>query len=392
MQPKFQTLIYRLSIFGLILIFNSCQVTPQKSPSIQILNTTVSTTFAPDGRLWRLIPSNKAMYIQYSEDAGKSYSSAIRINKDDQKISAWPENPPAIKISDSGRIYILYYADEKQKSTSFLSYSDDNGHTFSSPQLISDHAETAMHYMDKMLLTKNNRLHIFWHDTRDQQAEHTHNSGITSLYYASPSHLTKALPAENKFISNNICSCCRTATALTPDGTPVILARMIFDNGSRDHAMIKMSDLNLPQRVTHDNWNIEACPEHGPALTIDKSGRSHFAWFTMGGNQSSLFYAHTDDYGKNVSQQIPIGNAEKLPSHPDILSVNQRVTIAWKEFDGTKTQLHLMESHDRGITWVNRSTALESRSKSGHPQLISNGNDIFLSWTTSESGHQIKKI
>lgn len=359
-----------------------------------ILGATVSVSFAPDGRLWRLIPTQKAIYVDFSNDAGNTYSKATQVNKIEQKISVWPENPPAIQISNSGRINILYYADEEQKSTSFYSYSDDNAQTFSTPVLISDHAQSAMHYMDRMLMDKHDNLYLFWHDTRHESHDKKIGAGVLSLYYSikTPSDNSQF---SNHFLSSGICSCCRTATAFSNKGKPILLARMVYDNGIRDHALIQMNDNDSwqkPIRVTHDNWEVEACPEHGPAMTIDAQNRTHLSWFTLGDTRQGIFYAQTDDFGKTISNPITLGNSDHLPSHADVITLNNRVIIVWKEFDGEQTTLHLKESFDRGETWKNRATDLKSDSKNSHPKLITNNTDIFLSWTTENQGHQLIKL
>jgi len=266
------TFIYLLGI----LILSGCQATEKNiktTTSLQLtpLNASQSVSFSPDGKLWRLTPTKQAMYVDVSIDSGKTFSLPVQVNSFEQKISAWPENPPAIEISPSGRINILYYADENQKSTSFFTYSDDNGQTFSSPSLISDHAQSAMHYMDKMLVDKENNVYLFWHDTRHESHNKELGNGVLSIYYSiiKPSGNPEL---NNTFLSNGICSCCRTATTFSNNGKPVVFARMVYKDGVRDHALIRMIDDDTwlkPQRVTNDNWDVEACPEHGPSISID---------------------------------------------------------------------------------------------------------------------------
>lgn len=379
-----------------LLLLNSCQTTISESNQLhnKILRSTVSANFSADGRLWRLTPTQHYIYIDHSDDNGKTYNSPIKINSHKQKISVWPENPAAIEISSSGRINILYYADEQQKSTSFFSYSDDNGQSFSKPRLISDQADTAMHYMDKMLIDKHDNTYLFWHDTRHEKHNATLGDGVLSLYYSKKNASDKS-KFSNQFLSNGICSCCRTATAFDATNKPVILARMVFNKGIRDHALISMNNAdswNKPQRVTHDNWNIEACPEHGPALAIDKQNRTHLTWFTLGDTRQGIFYAQTDDFGKQLTAPMTLGNPDRLPSHPDVITLAQRVMIVWKEFDGEQTSLHLMESSDRGQSWRKIPMTLNSKSKNSHPKLIANKTDIFLSWTSKNKGHQIIKL
>lgn len=381
----------------LLLFFNACQ-TQNNTPttnniSAPILRSTVAVNFAPDGRLWRLIPSQDAVYIDYSDDNGQTFSTPVQVNPASQKISAWPENPPAIAIGRSGRIHVLYYADDAQKSTSYYSYSDDDGKSFSPPRLISDHADSAMHYMDKMLLDDEDKVYLFWHDRRHEMLDQQLGSGVLSLYYATSDMQHEGF--ENRYISGGICSCCRTATALAPDNKPVILARMVFPEGVREHALIRMrqnGDWGQPIRVTTDRWTIEACPEHGPALSIDARGRAHLAWFTLGDIRQGIFYAQTDDYGINVSEAMAIGNRPHLPSHPDIIALKDRVVLTWKEFDGAQTLVQVQESSDRGANWSKAKTVFTTTGNNGHPALISNGQEIFLSWVSSEQGHKIIKL
>ena len=360
----------------------------------QILHTTTAANFAPDGRLWRIIPTAENVFVDYSDNNGKNYSTAVKINPTLQKISAWAENPPAIAISQSGRIHVLYYADEQQKSTNYYSYSDDNGQTFKPPVLVSDKADSAMHYMAKMLLGDKDKIYLFWHDMRHHTQNEHLGSSVLALYYSSTEH-PETGQFDNQFISHGICSCCRTATALAPDGLPVIFARMVFENSARDHVLFKMQSKEQwseLQRISNDNWQIEACPAHGPALAIDTQNRSHFVWFTLGESRQGIFYAHSDDYGKNVSQPLSLGDKTQLPSRPDVLTMGTKVILVWSQFDGEQHHIQFKTSLDRGQTWSARKNLISSSSKTSHPKLLNKGSQVFLSLTTPQHGHQLIAI
>ncbi|WP_305908761.1 sialidase family protein [Methylomarinum sp. Ch1-1] len=381
----------------ILLLLNACQTqnnSPTTSaPPAPVLRSTVAVAFAPDGRLWRLTPTPDAVYVDYSDDNGQTFSPPQQVNPAAQKISVWPENPPAIAITRSGRIHVLYYADAAQKSTSFYSYSDDGGNTFSPPKLISDHADSAMHYMDKMLLDNEDKVYLFWHDRRHELLDQQLGSGVLSLYYAISD--SQHPDFYNRFISNAVCSCCRTATALAPNNKPVLMVRMVFPDGVREHALMRMDKTgkwSKPIRVTGDHWTIEACPEHGPALAIDDRGRVHMTWFTLGDIRQGIYYAQTDDFGAKVSAPMKLGERERLPGHPDVLTLKNRVILTWKEFDGKQTTIQIKESADRGASWSDARTVFSTNGENGHPSLISNGQDIFLSWVSSEQGHQIIKL
>lgn len=358
-----------------------------------IVGSAIAVDFGPDGRLWRLIPTPDAMYVDYSTDQGQHFSAPLRVNLQDQKINAWAENPPAIQVSKSGRIHVLYYADSDQKATTFYSYSDDNGISFKQPTTVSDHAQTAMHYMDQMLVDDQDQVFMFWHDTRHGQHDEELGSGVLSLYYTVSAKDSGAFI--NHKLTDAVCSCCRTATDLAPDGHPVVLARMVFSGGVRDHALIKMDSdgqWSKAQRILRDQWQIDACPEHGPALSIDQQGRAHMAWFTLGSTRKGIYYAHSDDYGNSLSSPLALGNKQKLPSHPDVIAVGDRVVLAWQEFDGNQTTVVVKQSNDKGATWSTEVSLLNGQGKTSYPDLLNYGGTIYLSWVTKKNGHQIIKI
>ena len=357
-----------------------------------IVGTAIAVDFGPDGRLWRLIPTTDAVYVDFSTDQGQSYSKPVKVNREDQKINAWSENPPAIKVSKSGRIHVLYYADADQKATTYYSYSDD-GISFSMPVTVSDHAQSAMHYMDQMLVDDQDQVYMFWHDTRHGMHDDKLGSGVLSLYY------TVSAKDSNTFVNHKltdaVCSCCRTATDLAPNGRPVILARMVFSGGVRDHALIRMQNdgqWSKAQRVLRDQWQIDACPEHGPALSIGQQERAHLAWFTLGPTRKGIYYAYSDDYGKSLSSPISLGNKKKLPSHPDVMAVGDRVVLAWQEFDGSETSVVIKQSNDRGATWSMDTQVLNARGKTGFPDLVKQGEAVYLSWLTKNEGHKFIRI
>ena len=362
--------------------------------ALYIVGSSVAVGFGPDGRLWRLIPSEESVTVDYSDDLGRSFKQPVKVNQSAQKINAWPENPPVITVSESGRIHVLYYADAEQRATTFFSFSDDQGKTFSKPRLVSDHASTNMHYMDKMLVDKQNKLYLLWHDTRHEQHNSKLGAGALSLFYTVTQDPEQQAFISHK-VSDGICSCCRTAADFTPEGLPVLLVRMVFNQGVRDHALITMQnqhDWSDARRITFDNWKIEACPEHGPALSIDNRGRSHFTWFTLGEKRQGIFYAYSDDYGAKVSEPMQLGNNGNLPKHPDVLALGDRVILAWKEFDGNRTSIIVKQSRDRGNTWQPDTSLLRSSEKSGHPVLVNNGEKVFLSWTDQAHGHRFAEI
>lgn len=378
----------------LVLLVVSMPVSAERIYADQHIYT--ATTFGPDGRLWRLIPSEKSVMVDYSTDYGKTFSSPVRVNPVDKPIHSWEENPPSISVDRNGSVYVLYFADDQQRSTSFFSQSV-NRLDFSEPVKISSNADSSYHYQTEMLVDTSGKIHFMWHDIRDRAEYRQQGGGDLSIYYVSAKAKagSKLTFPSDKRIARNICSCCRTAMAEDIDGSVVILARFVYPGNVRDHGMFRLSADGTPSepwRVTFDDWEIEGCPTHGPALSISSDGRYHMTWFAQGNKHSGLFYAWSDNKGKTFSEPLQIGDPNKLPGHPDVLALGKEVALVWKVFDGARTQIAMMRSSDRGVHWSAAKVIAESEQKSAHPALITNGKQIFLSWHSIDKGFQLIAI
>jgi len=128
----------------------------------------VTATFGPDGRLWRIVPVKRFIYVDYSTDLGKSFSTPVRINRQPQHIKASRQNRPDIAVDHSGRITGIYTADSTQPMTQFFSKSTDNGRSFSIPIPLSKAASKAISMQGRVALSPSGQVYAFWLDERDR--------------------------------------------------------------------------------------------------------------------------------------------------------------------------------------------------------------------------------
>jgi len=75
-----------------------------------------------------------------------------------------------------------------------------------------------------------------------------------------------------------------------------------------------------------------------------------------------------------------------------VLAGSDGVTMVWKEFDGEKTVVNLMSSHDDGRSWSKPRTIASTTDASDHPLLISDGRKTYLSWMTKADGFRFQPI
>lgn len=348
----------------------------------------VSAAFGPDGRLWRIVPEKHHVYVDYSTDLGKTFSAPVPVNTESQHIKVSGENRPGIAVDRSGRIYVIYAAESDQPVTVYFSVSVDNGRSFSTPSPLSDKASEANSFQGRLALNPSGRAYVFWHDERNRTDWKQPGNAI---YYTAIDNLERPVFVSQK-LSDTLCDCCRIAAAFDTDAQPVLLARFIYPGGIRDHGLIKTqanSKEPLSWRVTFDQWGIEACPEHGPAIAISDNGEYHIAWFTQGNARQGLFYAFSYDRGQHFSKPLPFGAPEKLPSHPDIMAQGKHVVLTWTEFDGVKPRLMVMQSNDGGQTWLQAKSVAESAAEVDFPFLLRNNQGVFVSWNSKKEGYRL---
>jgi hypothetical protein len=115
-------------------------------------------------------------------------------------------------------------------------------------------------------------------------------------------------------------------------------------------------------------------------------------WSTNGRLRKGLFYASSRDGGKTFSEPRPIGQADRGPSRPFVLAGPQATVMVWKEFDGDKTVVNLMVSHDDGQSWSKPRTVACTTDASDHPLLISDGRRTYLSWMTKADGFHFQPV
>ena len=382
---------------GCLLIFtialNSCtshsghdRLSVSPNAAINPLAQVVTATFDSNGRLWRVIPTKNQVFVDYSDDFGSTFSNPVAVNKTQQKIQANSEDRPSIIVDKPGVIYITYFANDAMPWTTFLSVSSDAGQSFSKPVKVSQQANRAKTTQDVLALSPSGIASVFWNDNRD------HSDTGAVLYQAEISQRDPLMLTETR-INDAMCECCRLAVDYAPQGSPVIFARMVLPGNMRDHGVLHKSSGQWSLfQVTNDQWQLNACPEHGPGFSIADTNRYHFVWFTQGTQRQGLFYAYSDDQGQSLSTPIVLGNPERLPGHGSVISSASQVALVWKEFDGKITSIKLQTSSDNGLTWSSARTIASDEGATDYPFLLSHDDKLYVSWFAEKEGYRLLKV
>jgi hypothetical protein len=356
----------------------------------------VTPTFAPDGTLWLAWMAGGQVSVASSKDRGQSFSTPVAVTKERLNLDWGPDARPKIVVDREGRISVAFsiFRDKAFNGQVLYTRSTDGGKSFVELQPITSSNESQR--FEALALDSDGSLFAAWLDKRnrvpvEQSGQKYDGAG---LFFAS-SRDGGMTYSEARMVKDNTCECCRLGVAFAGPGRPVVVFRNIFDGGVRDHAIVTFADPATPgevHRVSQDNWQIAACPHHGPSLAISAAGTYHVTWYTNGKVRKGLFYARSRDGGNSFSDPLPIGLPSRSPSRPYVIAGLRGTAMVWKEFDGEKTTINLMTSHDDGETWSLPKIIASTADTSDHPLLVSDGRRSYLSWMTKADGYRFQSI
>lgn len=288
----------------------------------------LGTSAAVDGqgRLWvaTVEPAAGAggyVVLQMSSDLGKTWSPAQRVQQTPEPIEAAGESRPKLAFGAGNEVYVAYTKPLAKPYTGEIRFlrSLDGGKTFSPPTTVHANRDLITHRFESMIVDKAGRIYVAWIDKRDGAAARTRNENYrgAAVYYAVSADGGASFKGDYK-LAEHSCECCRIALALNPQGAPVAMWRHVFEPNARDHAMAELRADGKPSalsRVTFDDWRIDACPHHGPALVFGPDGTRHQVWFDVKDNEGGVFYAAGEASGA-PGTPVRLGTAQA--EHADV--------------------------------------------------------------------------
>ena len=350
--------------------------------------------FADNGRLWIAWSYAGHVYVSYSDDKGRSYSKAVTVNLAAEEISARGENRPKIALNNKGGIYVSWTTPlEKRFSGNVrFSYSNNNGRSFSKPITVNDNLDITGHRFDALTVADNGNIYLAWLDKRDKLKALREGKKYTgaAVYYAMSDDGGKSFHANKKIIDNS-CECCRVVIDTDNRDLPVIFWRNIYDKNTRDHALVNFDSVDKPAepvRMSYDNWQVDACPHHGPDMSITQSGNTHLVWFNNAEKKHGLFYKRLNN-DSSSSEIFSFGNYDAAASHPNVLSIGNRVWLSWKEFDGKQETAWVQFSENNGDSWSDAKMIASTLNGSDYPFLLNDKKTVYLQWKTTQEGFQL---
>lgn len=352
-----------------------------------------SAVFDANNRLWVAFVQNQHVYVSHSDDRGNTFSEAVAVNPIAEDAEHNGENRPKILVDQEGIVFVSWTLKTSRRFTGEIRFSRslDDGKSFESPRTINDDGLFAGHRFESLYLTESGHLYLTWIDKRDLEAHLSRDEeyGGAAIYYAVSSD-QGATFSENARVADHSCECCRIAIAPRGPENIAILWRQIFGETTRDHAIAvltpKGETLEM-HRASYDEWQINACPHHGPAMIqSSQSGDYHMSWFTNGDAHQGTYYGRfsfKDNQPHNVFQV----DGNPGAGHPFLAEYGNSLYLVWKGFDGEQSQINLITSEDDGISWSEERTLIATTQGSDYPFIINHPDGLYLSWLSDEFGY-----
>ncbi len=364
----------------------------------------VSVAFDQTGRLWRVGVNDGFVEVSQSADSGKTFSSPVQVNPEKQKITAHGEIRPKIAMSKEGQIYVTWMQNLPTRFSGHIWFarSVDGGNTFERPYVLHQDRAEIGHAFEELVVSFDGKITVLWLDSRDlvkaMQVGKKHTG--SSIYYAVSTDGGKTFQPEQK-LAGNSCECCRIATTTKPDGTVVALWRHVFEGSERDHMMAEIPALGAnqdaaPRRATFGHWQIDGCPHHGAALVSGGEGKDwwgyHMAYYDGNEKKPGLYYSRMDGVAWASSPAKQFGNSTNQAGHPALLSLGNKVYLAWREQKDGKSIIMGMVSDDDGKSWGNPQALASSKQKADYPFLLQHQGTPYLVWSLAGDGLQLVNI
>ena len=300
------------------------------------------------------------VYSSTSRDGGRTFTAPVRVNRVPGEASVSGEQPPWIVLTPRQAalpaITVLWTAKSPAGTRLVSARSLDGGKSFGAAAPLPGSTAGGNRGWESAAVTPNGDVVAVWLDHREAArpggaaAAHQHGDTAQAAAPATDGVARAQLsqiffadlnqPSSARSLAPGVCYCCKTSIATGTGGTIVAAWRHVYPGSVRDIALAKSTDggrtFSAPVRVSDDNWVLNACPENGPAVAVDRANAVHVVWPTLlpgaaGAEPTlALFFATSKDGVRFTKrQQLPTEGAARHPQL--VVDGSGSITVVWDE-------------------------------------------------------------
>ena len=304
-----------------------------------------------------IVPATSAtpttqVLLARSFDGGLTFGDPVVASGDDPDVISYVGSSPIVRLGPGGEVYVVYQENRAHPGISFgrdvlrVARSTDGGATFGPAADVFAQMEgvEAGNFHDAIVAPEG-AVYLAWLSYRQFMPENGFGADGVVEVRVTRSDDGGATFGTNVLVDDLSCDCCRTAFALGGDGTLYLAWRdrePQEDGGDpvRNTVVARSTDRgdtwSAPIPIHDDGWRVAFCPESGPEIAIDSTGRLRAAWFTGKEGGAGVYYAASEDGGATFSEPVALATDEYFP-HANVRMDLDGEDNAWVTWDDRRT-------------------------------------------------------
>lgn len=334
------------------------------------------------------------VFAAISSDGGRTFGSPIQVNGTEAQVRTSGEQPPRVAIGPHV-LAVVWTAKRDNFTEVRVARSTDNGRSFGASQIVHPAGLTGARGWASIAVDDQDRVHVVWLDGRNAAPMPKPEPGAPAMKHDMRQDVFAAIidatgQVSETAVASNVCFCCKTATVVGADGSSATAWRHIYPGNLRDIGFAMMDSSGALRgeqvRVGEDHWELDGCPDDGPAMVMTSAGAIHIVWPAVlpGESVKGIFYASSTD-GKQFTPRTRMDRLTKgAAAHPQIALTASGLAVVWDELaDGVK-QVMLRERAFDVAAW-SEPTVFHESAAAYYPVVAATPDGMLLAWTSAAS-------
>lgn len=309
------------------------------------------------------------------DSTGAATSAAVRVNPKIGEATAWRGDPPSLAVASDGTMYVawtLKVPEQRHATDLYLSVSRDGGRSFESPVRINSDHQSGPQGMHSLAIGPAGTVYVAWLEERkkahrvvvNKNLKHKHVEENRDLFVASSNDSGKTF-SPKKLIASDVCPCCKTSLAVSPDERVYVSWRQVLPGNLRHIAVASLSDqgqtVSGPVIVSDDRWILAGCPVSGSSLSVSSDGTLLVLWYADGQiGPKGVYRSESRDGGRSFlpRQLVAEGMSEGTPI---LVSNSGGARAIWQRDQGSEAKVVTASIDSKGV--VRESISEDSNSQ-----------------------------
>jgi hypothetical protein len=339
------------------------------------------------------------VYVAMSADGGRTFGAPVRVNDRAGTARLGGELPPRVAITAD--VVTVVWTARAEATSIRIARSEDAGRTFGPSRELQRRGAAGDRGWPALAADAKGRVHAIWLDHRGMAPEppptgahHGHDRSAAAAAdgaaMAQKSGLFYSDLTGERELTRGVCYCCKTALAAAGDGAIFAAWRHVYPGNIRDIAFTMSRDggrsFAPPVRVSEDGWQLEGCPDDGPALAVDARRTVHIVWPTVTAApepHKAIFYASTID-GRAFAPRVRVSPLGHNTAHPQIaLDGAGMVWALWDEIVSARRRVFVAARQEDGAFEAPRALSGDAASAS-YPVAAAADGALVAAWVAGE--------